>query len=65
MAFPTSPTNGQLATINSIEYVYSSATNSWTSVPTSVKDTLIKVNSAYDTANAALASAVALSIALG
>jgi len=30
MAFPTSPTNGQTATINGIQYTYSSATNSWT-----------------------------------
>lgn len=29
MAFPTSPTNGQSATVNGIRYVYTSATNSW------------------------------------
>jgi len=30
MAFPTSPTNGQIATVNGISYTYSSTTNSWT-----------------------------------
>jgi hypothetical protein len=30
MSFPSSPTNGQIAVINNITYVYSSATNSWT-----------------------------------
>jgi hypothetical protein len=30
MAFPTSPTNGQTATVGGITYTYSSATNSWT-----------------------------------
>ena len=30
MSFPSSPTNGQLAVINNITYVYSSTTNSWT-----------------------------------
>ena len=29
MAFPTSPTNGQTATVNNITYVYASASNSW------------------------------------
>lgn len=29
MAFPTSPTNGQQATVNGITYSYSSATRSW------------------------------------
>lgn len=30
MAFPSTPANGQLATLNGIQYVYSSTTNSWT-----------------------------------
>jgi hypothetical protein len=30
MAFPTSPTNGQTATVNNIAYVYASSTNTWT-----------------------------------
>jgi len=30
MAFPTSPTNGQVAQVNGISYVYASATSSWT-----------------------------------
>lgn len=29
MPFPTSPTNGQTATVNNISYVYSSANNTW------------------------------------
>jgi len=29
MAFPSSPTNGQVATVNNITYTYTSATNSW------------------------------------
>jgi hypothetical protein len=29
MAFPTSPTNGQQATVNGITYTYSTTTNSW------------------------------------
>lgn len=32
MAFPTSPTNGQTATVNGILYTYASATRSWTRV---------------------------------
>lgn len=30
MAFPTTPANGQLATLNGIKYAYQSSTNSWT-----------------------------------
>jgi hypothetical protein len=33
MAFPASPSNGQQVTVNSITYVYASATNSWTRSP--------------------------------
>ena len=29
MAFPTSPANGALATINGINYQYSAASNAW------------------------------------
>jgi len=29
MAFPTSPSNGQTATVNGIKYVFATATNSW------------------------------------
>lgn len=32
MAFPTTPTNGQIATVNGITLSYDSATNSWTRV---------------------------------
>jgi hypothetical protein len=72
MAFPINPINGQLATVNNTQYVYSLSTNSWTVVVTSVGETLGKANGAYNTANAAYAaansatdSAVALAIALG
>jgi hypothetical protein len=34
MAFPTTPTDGQTATVNNIVYVYSSATNTWTRTAT-------------------------------
>lgn len=33
MAFPTSPSDGQVATQNGIRYIYASATNSWTRSP--------------------------------
>jgi len=39
MAFPTSPTNGQLATLNGITYQYSSATTSWARVAQSIRIT--------------------------
>ena len=32
MAFPTSPTNGQITTVNGIRYSYSSISNSWTRI---------------------------------
>ena len=32
MSFPTSPTNGQNATVNGIQYIYSSGQNAWTRV---------------------------------
>ena len=32
MAFPTTPTNGQIATVNGTTFSYSSSTNSWTRV---------------------------------
>ena len=34
MAFPTTPTNGQLTTLNGITYVYATATNTWTRTAT-------------------------------
>jgi hypothetical protein len=45
MAFPTSPTNGQTATINGIQYTYSSATNSWT------RDASTLIGTVYNQAN--------------
>ena len=42
MAFPVSPVNNQTATVNGINYIYSSANSSWTRVPyTSVSATTI------------------------
>lgn len=32
MAFPTAPTNGQIATVNGIRYSYSAVSNSWTRI---------------------------------
>ena len=32
MAFPTSPTNGQVTVVNQVSYQYSTATNSWTRI---------------------------------
>ena len=42
MAFPVSPVNNQTATVNGINYIYSSANSSWTRVPyTSVSATTL------------------------
>lgn len=35
MAFPTSPTNGEIATVNDIDYIYNSTVRSWTRLPAS------------------------------
>ena len=35
MAFPTSPTNGQTASVNGITYTYNSTNGTWTRVPAS------------------------------
>lgn len=40
MAFPTSPTNGQQTTINSITYQYSTTYNAWTRVATASLTTI-------------------------
>ena len=32
MSFPTTPSNGQIATVNGVSYIYSNATNSWTRI---------------------------------
>ena len=50
MSFPTSPTNGQITTVNGIKYIYSTASNSWTIVPASV---VVDVNAAFNQANSA------------
>jgi hypothetical protein len=44
MAFPISPTNGQTATVNGITYAYTSATNSWKKVTSSVGNLTITNN---------------------
>ena len=36
MAFPVSPSNGQTATVNGISYIYTSSTNSWKKVTSSL-----------------------------
>ena len=54
MAFPSSPTNGQTATVNDINYVYASATNSWTIVPVDLSGGAIVTVSTFNaTANGA------------
>jgi hypothetical protein len=53
MSFPLSPTGGQIATLNGINYVYSSTDTSWTRV-------LAQAITPKTTA-----TAVAMSIALG
>lgn len=47
MAFPTSPTNGQVAQQNGITYTYSSATNSWSRVTTSSTSVFSIVTDTY------------------
>lgn len=44
MAFPTTPTNGQQATVNGITYTYSSATNSWTRLQKTLPSLSINVD---------------------
>ena len=46
MAFPTTPTNGQIATVNGTTFSYSSSTNSWTRVSSAL----------YNIANIVIAS---------
>ena len=44
MAFPVSPTNGQTAIVNGINYIYASATNSWKKVTTSLGNLTVTAN---------------------
>ena len=44
MAFPVSPVNGQIATVNGIIYSYASATNSWKKVTTSINNLTVTGN---------------------
>lgn len=34
MAFPSNPTNGDIATVNDTDYIYDSSVRSWTRLPT-------------------------------
>jgi hypothetical protein len=58
MAFPSSPTNGQTATVNSISYVYNSTTNAWTRTFSSSPNLYIvgNVNAGNVTANSGIVS---------
>jgi hypothetical protein len=67
MSFPASPSNGQLATVNNITYVYSSASNSWTrsvSSNVTVGGFLAATSVKSDTYQYANGSPVATTIAL-
>lgn len=44
MAFPTTPTNGQITTINGITYTYSSSTNSWSRTQQSLPTLSVNVD---------------------
>ena len=57
MAFPTSPTNGQQATINGITYTYSTTYGTWTRVPTNAGQASTTANAAFIQANAAFSQA--------
>ena len=50
MAFPSSPINGQTATVDGITYTYASATNSWkrqSFLVTDLVDTSATANTVY------------------
>jgi len=57
MAFPTSPTNGQQATVNGITYTYSTTYGTWTRVPTDAGQASATANAAFIQANAAFSQA--------
>lgn len=59
MAFPSSPTNGQLATVNGIIYRYGSSTRSWTRIVGSAN--VITTNNITVTANATVGNVLASS----
>ena len=58
MSFPSSPTNGQTAVLNGVVYSYSSTSNSWTKVSSSVTATntlaVVSTQSSTSTATGAL-----------
>ena len=79
-AFPTSPTNGQQATVSGVTYSYDSTNNSWRKItsPTLVNTrdqaafnqangAFTKANSAYTTANTktTLGKSIAMTIVFG
>jgi len=53
MAFPTSPTNGQTASVNGITYTYSDTYGTWTRLRTDANVITSLANAAFDRANAA------------
>jgi len=53
MSFPTSPTNGQQATVNGITYTYSTTYGTWTRVPSDIGQASATANAAFIKANSA------------
>jgi len=53
MAFPTTPTNGSIATVNGITYVYSTASTSWTRLQASNSSGVFSVTTNTYTADGA------------
>ena len=53
MAFPTSPTNGQTASVNGITYTYSNTYGTWTRLRTDANVITSLANAAFSTANSA------------
>ena len=54
MSFPSSPSNGQITTVNGITYVYNSAANSWrrvASTDASIAGNLLLSTTSYVTGN--------------
>ena len=79
-AFPSTPTNGQQATVNGVTYSYDSTNNSWRKItsPTVINTrdqqafnqangAFTKANSAYTTANTktTLGKSIAMTIVFG
>lgn len=58
MAFPVSPTNGQVAVVNSISYQFSNVGNTWTRILSTANVITANVLNANDSLTAAYISAV-------